>query len=131
MRQITKPTEAARKIIMKIARGNDNKNTVFVSIWNGEVVSMAYYRSDRGEELQGQPKDCYEFHFNKPNRFANYEEVDALIEDAYSDRLAGLEMEVAELKKIVGREQQIWENAREFRESQAAITDRLEEIGAA
>lgn len=129
MKTIVKPTDAARKTIMRTARGNDNKNTVFVSIWTGEVVSMAYYRSDKGEYLTNQPKDTYEFHFNKSNKFMTYDEIDALIDDEYSDRLSGLKQEASELKKIVGREQQIWENDREFRDSQAAIIGRLEEIG--
>jgi hypothetical protein len=127
---IVKPTNEARKEILKIFRGKDirGRNTIFVSIWSGEVQSYAYYRSDKGEYLQGQPSDCYEFHMNKPKAFATYEEVDAQIEEQYALAREAIAEELKILHSEIGREMQIWESSQEFNHSQTAMVERLVEL---
>jgi hypothetical protein len=127
MRKIVRPTEEARKEILKVFRGLDarSRNTVFVNIWTGEVQSYAYYRSDKGEELQGQPKDCYEFHVNKFNKFATYAQVDERIEESFALAKDYIAEEARLLKNEIGREMQIWESKQEFNHSQTAMIERL------
>jgi hypothetical protein len=136
MRTIVKPNEEARKRIMSIARGMESKNTIFISIFTGEVVSLAYYRSDKGEELRGQPKDCYEFHYefhpNKSNKFMTYKEIDEEIEEAYSQRVSGLEEEIKELQTELAKMDlplKPWESESEVRGWKKNIENRLEELG--
>jgi hypothetical protein len=129
---IVKPSEQARKEIMKIFRGLGlhSKNTIFVNIFSGEVVSRAYYRSDKGESLTSQPRDCYEFHVNKFNKFATYENIDEQIEEQYAIAKETIADEIEILRSEIGREMQIWESKREFNHSQSAMIERLEELRA-
>lgn len=124
---IVKPTNEARKEIMRIFRGLDerSRNTVFVSIWTGEIQSYAYYRSDKGEYLQNQPSDCYEFHVNRPKAFATYADVDAQIEEQYALAREAIAGELKILHSEIGREMQIWESSQEFNHSQTAMVERL------
>jgi len=127
---IVKPTNDARKEIMRIFRGLDerSRNTIFVNIWTGEVQSYAYYRSDKGEYLQNQPTDCYEFHMNKPKAFATYEDIDAQIEEQYALAKDAISDELKILHSEIGREMQIWESSQEFNHSQTAMIERLAEL---
>ena len=128
---IVPPTEAARKEILKVFRGKDvrGRNTVFVNIWNGEVQGFAYYRSDKGEYLTSEPKDCYEFHQNKPNAFASYADVDLQTEEQMGLARDAI---VEELKFLrsgeIGREMLEYESKQEFQASQEAMKDRLAEL---
>lgn len=127
---IVKPTNEARKEILKIFRGKDirGRNTIFVNIWSGEIQSYAYYRSDKGEYLQNQPSDCYEFSVNRPNAFATYEDVDAQIEEQYALAREAIADELKILHSEIGREMQIWESSQEFNHSQTAMVERLAEL---
>ena len=126
MKRIMKPTPIARKEILKVFRGLNNKNTVFVDIFTGTVKSYAQYRNDRGEYLTSQPKDAYEFHKNTPNPLTVYSEVDEQIEDQFSLAKEALADEIKFLKNEIGRPIQEWESRMEYAKSQRDLADRLE-----
>ena len=128
---IVKPSEEARKEIMRVFRGKDirSRNTVFVNIWTGEVQSYAYYRSDKGEYLTSQPKDCYEFHVNKVNKFATYADIDQQIEEQMSLAKDAIAEELKFLRSgEIGREMLEYESKQEFNRSQKALIERLAEL---
>lgn len=129
---IVKPSEEARKEIMRVFRGLDihSKNTIFVSIWTGEVISRTYYRSDKGEYLTSQPKDCYEFHVNKFNKFATYADIDSDIEDQMGLAKDAIAEELRFLRSgEIGRKMLEYESKQEFDHSQKALIERLAELG--
>ena len=126
---IVPPTEAARKEILKIFRGKNNKNTIFVDIWSGEVVSRCYYRGDKGEYLRGIPKDCYEFHMNKSKPFATYEDVDQQIEEQMALARDAIAEELRFLRSgEIGRKMLDYESKQEFDRIQEAMIERLAEL---
>ena len=131
MESLQKPSEEARKEILKIFRGKDirNRNTIFVDIWTGEVRSYAYYRSDKCEYLTSQPKDCYEFHQNKPNTFATYAEVDPQIEEQMGLARDAIAEELKFLRSgEIDRDMLEYESKQEFQASQIAMKARLAEL---
>ena len=126
MKRIMKPTPVARKEILKVFRGLNNKNTIFIDVFTGTIKSYAQYRADRGEYLTSQPRDAFEFHCGLPKPFATYKDVDGQIEEQFSLAKEALADEIKFLKNEIGRPMQEWESRMEFSKSQKDMRERLD-----